>query len=168
MRVRLVFASAMLAVPACSSPSAPVADEVPADAVAIIPNDFSEAIQGMRYFSGFDERARLVIRDRETWTRVWLRATTTASSRPLPQVDFEQHMIIFAAMGLKRSGGYAIRIEQLYQRGNDVYAVVREIAPGRTCSVTDMLTAPVTAALVPRTSGRVYFVERTSVHVCGP
>jgi len=161
-----VLAPVVLAALACSSPSAPVVNEVPADAVALVADDFTEAIQGMKYFSGYDDRARLVIRDRETWTRVWLRATTSASSRPVPQVDFDQHMIIFAAMGLQRSSGYEIEIEELYRRGNDIYAVVREISPGYYCAIRWALTAPVTAALVPRTSGRVFFVERTSVRHC--
>ena len=166
MRARILLAPVVCAAMACSSPSAPVADEVPADAVAIVRDDFSDAIEWMRHYSGFRDRARLIIRDRETWTRVWLRVTTSASSRPLPQVDFAEHMIVFAAMGGKPTGGYSIEIVQLYRRGADMYAVVRETSPGRGCAVTQALTAPVTAALVPRTSGRVFFVERTAQIHC--
>lgn len=166
MRTCCLLASVIFTASACSSPPAPVADEVPADAVAIVPADFGEAIQGIRSYSGYHVRARLVIRDRETWTGVWLRASGPAPSRPLPQVDFDQHMIIFAAMGLQPSGGYEITIERLYRRGEDIYAVVEERSPGRGCAVTLALTAPVTAALVPRTGGRVHFIERTRVRHC--
>ncbi len=166
MRARLLILSLALAVIGCSSPSAPEASKVPNDAVAIVGDDFRDAIEGMRHFSGYGDRARRVIRDRDTWTRVWLRVTTSASSRPLPQVDFDRHMIIFAAMGTKSTGGYQIEIAQLFRRGDDFYAVVRETSPGRGCGVTTAETAPVTAALVPRTPGRVIFVERSAFHHC--
>ena len=166
MRTRFLIVPLALAAFGCGSPSAPDASEVPSDAVAILGDDFRDAVEGMRHFSGYDERARRVIRDRDTWIRVWLRVTTTASSRPVPQVDFDRHMIIFAAMGTKPNTGYAIEITELYRRGPDVYAVVVESSPGRGCLVGQAETAPVTAALVPRTSGRVHFVERTSVHDC--
>ena len=166
MPARRMIALAALALLGCSSPSAPEASEVPSDAVAIVGNDFQDAIDGMRHFSGHEERARRVIRDRETWIRVWLRVTTTASSRPVPQVDFDRNMIIFAAMGTRPNTGYQIEISQLYRHGDDIYAVVRETSPGRSCVVGQAITAPVTAALVPRTSGRVHFVEQTRVQHC--
>jgi len=166
MRVRLLMFSITFALLGCSSPSAPEVPDVPDDAVAIVRDDFQDAVDGMRHFSGYDEPARRVIRDRETWTRVWLRVTTNASSRSLPQVDFDRHMIIFAAMGSKPSTGYQIQITELYRRGEDIYAVVLEQSPGRGCVVGPAITAPVAAALVPRTSGRVHFVERTRTHRC--
>lgn len=166
MRTRFLIVPFALAVVGCGSPSAPEASEVPSDAIAIVGDDFRDAVEGMRHYSGYDERARRVIRDRDTWIRVWLRVTTSASSRPVPQVNFDQHVIIFAAMGTKPSTGYAIEITELYRRGPDIYAVVRERSPGRGCLVGQAITAPVTAALVPRTSGRVHFVERATVHDC--
>ena len=167
MHARLLIIPFAFGLLGCSNPTKSEVSEVPNDAVAIVGDDFRDAIEGMRHFSGYDERARRVIRDRDTWIRVWLRVTTTASSRPVPQVDFERQMIIFAAMGTKPSTGYQIEIEQLYRRGEDIYAVVRETSPGRGCVVGAAITAPVTAALVPRTSGRVHFVERTRQHRCG-
>lgn len=170
MRARLLLAPIVLAALACSDPSSPEFDEVPADAVALVASafsDFDEALDALRYFSGHEDRARLVIRDDSTWARVWRRAANSAPSQSLPPVDFELHMIIFAAMGGQRSTGYGIEIEQLYRRGEDIYAVVRETSPGDRCLVGHAITAPVTAALVPRTRGRVHFVERTSIRACG-
>ena len=166
MLARRLIVPLAFALLGCGSSTAPEVRDIPNDAVAIVGNDFQEAIDGMRYYSAYDERARRVIRDRETWIQVWLRVTTTASSRPVPHVDFESNMIIFAAMGTRPTGGYQIEIAQLYRRGDDIYAVVRETSPGRGCNLTQAVTAPVTAALVPRTSGSVYFVERTAVQHC--
>jgi hypothetical protein len=167
MLARLLIVPVAFALLGCSSSTSPEASEVPNDAIAIVADDFQDAIDGMRHFSAYDERARLVIRDRETWIRVWLRVTTSASSRPVPQVDFDRNMIIFAAMGTRPNTGFQIEISQLYRHGEDIYAVVRETSAGRGCVVGQAITAPVTAALVPRTSGRVYFVERTRVQHCG-
>lgn len=147
-----------LGIPGCSNSTSPEVREVPSDAVAFVAADFDEALNALRYFSGYDERARLVIRDQATWARVWRRAAGTASSHSVPVVDFEQHMIIFAAMGTKPSGGYHIDIEGLYRRGADIYVVVAETMP--RCGSATVETAPATAALVPRTIGRVRFVER--------
>jgi hypothetical protein len=162
----MIVAVALTLLGCSNTPMEPQPRDVPNDAVAIVGDDFEDALEGMRHFSGYEERARRVIRDRDTWIRVWLRVTTTASSRPVPQVDFDRHMIIFAAMGTRPNTGYQIEIVQLYRRGEDVYAVVRETSPGRNCVVGQAITAPVTAALVPRTSGQVHFVEQRSVRHC--
>src|SRR5688500_18511049 len=116
MHARLLIIPVAFALLGCNSPTSSEVSEVPNDAVAIVGDDFQDAIEGMRHFSGYEERARRVIRDRDTWLRVWLRVTTTASSRPVPQVDFDRNMIIFAAMGTKPNTGYQIEIVQLYRR----------------------------------------------------
>ena len=166
MRAPRHLAALLAAALACGSPSAPDGGTVPNYAVAVAPLDYDGALSALKYYSGYGDRDRLVIRDRSTWSRVWLRAATTASSHSLPQVDFERHMIIFAAMGSQPSTGYRIEIEELYRGGEDMYVVVRETSPGPTCGVRFAITAPLTAALVPRTRGRVHFVERTTITVC--
>lgn len=166
MRIRLLITPVVFSLLGCSSPSAPEARDVPSDAAAIVGEDFRDAIEGMRHFSGYEDRARRVIRDRETWARVWLRATSGAPPRPLPEVDFDKRMIVFAAMGSQRSTGHRIEIIQLSRLGEDLYVVVKETSPGLSCAFAWAMTAPVTAALVPRSSGAVHFVERTAVADC--
>ena len=158
MRLRHLLPLVFFGLLACGNPTSLEVDEVPSDAVALVAVDFDEALNPLRYFSGYDAPARLVIRDEARWARVWQRAATSASSHSLPRVDFDRHMIIFAAMGEKPSGGYHIDIEGLFRRGDDMYVVVRETFP--RCGSPDVITAPATAALVPRNRGRVYFVER--------
>ena len=166
MRLRLVVVGILLATSACGNPTAPVVSKVPNDALLLAAVDFDEALNALRFFSGYDDRARLVIRDHATWSRVWRRAAGTSSSHSLPHVDFDRHVIIFAAMGTRTSTGYLIEIEQLFRRGDDIYAVVNQTSPGPACGTGDAITAPITAALAPRIGGRVYFVERTTVNRC--
>jgi hypothetical protein len=160
---RPVLVAGLLTMAACSDAQAP---EVPPNA-ALLPAAVLEDLTPFRFHSGFEGRERLVIRDPATWERTW-RALVAAvqPAPPVPAVDFTRDMVVLAAMGTRRSGGFVIDVEGVYDGGGRVYAAVLETSPGAGCAVTLAITTPVAAVRVPRRDGPVTFVERSRTVDC--
>jgi hypothetical protein len=120
-----------------------------------------------RLQSGFAVRARLVVQDDDTWTKLW--PALAGTTRPLPQapdVDFASHAVVVAAMGPRTSSGYSIRIDDAATLYGDIWISVVEQSPGAACTVTDALSSPVAVVLVPQFVGQAQFVERTEQQIC--
>ena len=118
--------------------------------------------------SGFQNPARLVVRDALHWKVVWAQTFHGMTPvPPLPAIDFSREMVVVAALGLRSSGGYGILIDGASEIDTDEVAVeVRSISPGSRCFVTAALTQPVDIARLRRHDGPVRFVERSEVHSC--
>lgn len=117
--------------------------------------------------SGLSASTRVVIRDAAAWKEMWSRIWTTQPAPPLPNVDFNQEMVIVAALGTRSSGGYSIAIESAYREGGSLHIVIRTEAPGSGCMATMALTAPVDVARVPRSADPVQFHEKDVTRNCG-
>jgi protease stability complex PrcB-like protein len=117
-------------------------------------------------YSGFDQPAQLVIRDAGGWAAFWDQLYRNQTTRPaLPAVDFAQQMVVVAAMGTRNAGGYSIAVEQV-SFGSEVLVDVLERSPGRTCGVSQALTQPVDAVVVPSSDAPVRFQETAAVYDC--
>jgi hypothetical protein len=117
--------------------------------------------------SGVENRQRAVLTRQEEWTALWDRAHANLMPRPpAPAVDFDQRIVVVAAMGLRSSGGYAIRVDAVHRDGDDLYVRVHEVSPGARCLVTAALTAPITAVALPRLGGQVVFVDSAETRDC--
>lgn len=105
-----------------------------------------------------------VIRDTATLAQFWERARVRD---PLPAVDFSQRMVIIAALGERRTGGYRIDIEKVLATDTGVRVQIQASTPGEACMVTQALTQPFHIVSVPAHSGPVAFdIEHTTVE-CG-
>ena len=69
-------------------------------------------------------------------------------------------MAIVAAMGMRRSGGYSIAIENIFSAEGKLRVVVREVAPKTGSMTTQALTAPLVVVRLARSNDPVSFVER--------
>ena len=128
---------------------------------------FEEIEGAASSMSGISERQRLVIDDVESWATFWARLHANISPEPPPPiVDFENRVVVAAAMGQRATGGYAIRIEEITRVGDDLRVVVVETAPGPTCLTTQSFSAPATAVSVPRPAKHVDFAEEAETRDC--
>ena len=120
------------------------------------------------HYSGFENPARIVVRDAEQWAAVWAQTFNNVTPvPPRPAIDFSQEMVVVVALGVRSSGGYGILIDGASEIGADEVAIaVRSISPAARCVVTAALTQPVDIARMPRHDGPVRFVERNEVHYC--
>jgi hypothetical protein len=128
--------------------------------------------------------ARIVIRDGETWDQQWKqmwegpacsggKSFTMDTSGHLvpntipaaPDIDFSREMIIVAAMGPRPTFGYAITIEEAYERSDRLEVVVRSISPG-SCGSFQMETQPVEIVRIVKTEHPIVFREIKAVMEC--
>lgn len=105
-----------------------------------------------------------VIRDTETLAQFWERARVRD---PLPAVDFSQRMVIIAALGERRTGGYRIDIRQVLATDAGVRVEIRAATPGENCLVSQALTQPFHIVSVPARSGPVRFSIEHDTIECG-
>ena len=149
---RLALVLPLLALLACNdSPSEP------ADRTVLIATVVEQSFSGVQI--GRDE----VIVDDNTWARVWEEIHAPMSPRPaLPAVDFGREMLLLAALGMRVSGCYSVRIVAVEEAGSGLRAAIEEKTPGTSCACGGALTHPVHVVRLPRHSGPVSFVYRST------
>jgi len=121
--------------------------------------------------SGFSDRRRMVIRDRETWEDVWKQLYSGSMSftrapggemvpnlpPPAPRIDFSHNMLLVVTMGSEPTSGYAIMVDGVFEHANHLEIVVRNVSPGRGCGTLQYLTQPVDVVEVEKREGSVVF-----------
>ncbi len=117
--------------------------------------------------SGIDEPENFVLRDPEGWATAWQRIQIRSRPAPaMPVVDFEREMIVVAALGRQRSGGYTIRVDRAYREGPKTVIIVQAESPGEGCIVTNALTSPVDIARLPLSAEPVEIRVESSPREC--
>jgi len=105
-----------------------------------------------------------VFRAPDEFRQAWEADGGTAAT--LPGVDFEKEMVLAVFAGEKRTGGHAIRIEQVALGGTEADPVVcvlyRQTAPPPNAMVIQVLTHPAHAVVVKKVSGAVKFLDIAS------
>jgi hypothetical protein len=117
--------------------------------------------------SGYSERTRLVVDNQADWEQAWARLMGSRTAVPsVFPVDFTNQIVVVAAMGTRPSAGYSILINGAASDDQALRISVAELSPGPSCVVAAVLSQPVTAASLPRSSGHVEFVESSCVDDC--
>jgi hypothetical protein len=171
---RLLFLLTLVIAPGCApagetqtDAAAPEARTTMSQEVSML-RRFPEEVQGaLRVNSGMETTTREAIRDRGEWDRLWSRLNARGG-RPItrPEVDFAREMVLVAAMGRRRTGGYIVRIESARTEGGEVVATVVETSPGPRCGAITMATAPADAVVVTRSTLPVRWDVRQVVTDC--
>jgi hypothetical protein len=159
----VLVVAGLLALTACRVPAE--TDRIPAEAVRVPGTDMETLID--EWNTDVDEPARLVIADTDSWARFWSDVHRHQEPAPEPPaIDFEQRLVLAAAMGQRPSGGYQLVIEEVAAADGRLYAAVLERSPGATCMTADVITAPVHAVAVPATDAAVTWIERQETYEC--
>ena len=122
----------------------------------------------------------MVIRDRETWADVWKQINSGPMSftlgpggekvpnlpPPAPQIDFSHNMLLVVTMGSEPTSGYAIVVDGVYEHGNQLEVVVRNVSPGRSCFNLQYVTQPVDIVELEKREGSVVFRDVDIVTDC--
>ncbi|HEX2792493.1 MAG TPA: protease complex subunit PrcB family protein [Candidatus Paceibacterota bacterium] len=112
------------------------------------------------------ERKNYAARDAESFARLWAMAHGTDGTTPLP-VDFDENYVIGVFMGQQPSGGHAIEVSSVTDRGGERVVAVTLTRPGSTCVVTNALTSPYQFVVVPNGMNAHENVDTELVSVCG-
>lgn len=99
-------------------------------------------------YSAAKASRREVLRDPATWQSLWTELQNPR--RIAPPIDFERQMVLFVALGERRTGGHAIAIVRAEVFEGTLVVHVRESGPMPGGMTTMALTAPFQAIAVPR------------------
>jgi len=118
-------------------------------------------------YTGFGEPARMVVRDAQRWVEVWARAFVGRSEVPeRPAIDFSREIVLVAAQGAQGSGGYDISIDRVALKDGAIAVHVTTTSPDERCLTLAVVTSPVVMVHLPRSEGRVRFIEHARVARC--
>jgi hypothetical protein len=139
---------------ACTNPTAP------ASTGPVSIQRFAPTSRSLAEFSGYDEPQRFVIRDSATMAMVWETIYRGVSPRPgMPLIDFTHNMVLVVALGTRPTSGYNIVLESA-TNGTDGLTVYARISAPSSSATLPVVTQPLDAGVVPRTTGPVRFVDR--------
>ena len=139
----------------CSSPA------VPTESIAVTTLAESTDAEG-----GLKTEATFVIRDADTLRRVWAQVFGSRTTREVPSVNFNEVIIVIAAMGAEPTTGYEIKITGATRRDRGVVVGVTTVSPGPSCAVSQVITYPVALSRLPRTDANVGFEFTRTTRAC--
>jgi hypothetical protein len=107
-----------------------------------------------------------VARTQNEWEELWARHTSTELPRPeLPPVDFDRDMVVFAAVGVRPTTGYAFEIERVEpQITGDLLVEALERVPAPDAILPQVVSQPFHVIAMRKRGGNV----RLSTEVQGP
>lgn len=106
--------------------------------------------QPVRFFTiargtqtGIRHPLQVVIRSASEWVELWSRHTAiTIPPPPVPEIDFSHEMVIGVLTGERRSGGYDIKILEVWRQADRLLVLYRETTPPTGTFTTQALTHP--------------------------
>lgn len=155
---QLLFISAVLLATACSDTGITPAETAP--------KAISEPLFATLYSNVRDAR-RIVIHDEASWAALWAEMVSSGSMPTTPpRVDFSKEDVVVAAMGERRFAGYEITITGVEQDAGHLRVDVASKTPSPTCDHSEVITTPLHAVRVSKTSEPISFNETTVVLSC--
>ncbi|NMG83356.1 MAG: protease complex subunit PrcB family protein [Methanosarcinales archaeon] len=112
--------------------------------------------------SGHKERKKYTITDNSDWMNLW----DIHISPPLPEVDFNQEMIIAVFYGTIASGGYTTKITKVIENKTNLVVFIKEIIPGKSCIVSAGETSPYHIIKIQKVDKEVIFNVDKEVIYC--
>lgn len=110
------------------------------------------------YYGGLAQPVYRVVRSREEWEILWReleprtsREQSQASPNPPPDIDFQQSVLIIAAMGTRSNGGYSLEISSVVETPQRIVVTVAEQSPGVRCLTTQAITHPIAIVTTAQT-----------------
>jgi hypothetical protein len=108
--------------------------------------------------SNIEESKYMIINDKKTYNEVFLKINQTRVPKiDIQNIDFENNQIIALFMGMKSSGGYAIAIDHILCKTDELTVYIKENKPNGPA--TSVLTQPYFIAQIPKTDKKINFVK---------
>jgi PrcB C-terminal len=122
---------------------------------------------------GPDNPRRAVLKSRAEWEEAWKQIEPRTSRdegqvnrNPLPAIDFRQHALVMAAMGMRSDGCCSVEILSIVETTDHLVVAVLERVAGPGCMVTLAVTHPIALVRMPQTSKEVRFDVVSKIQQC--
>lgn len=102
--------------------------------------------------SEISRSTNVVVRTQTEWNEFWRwhQGALFDPSAKIPTVDFEKEMVLAVTMGLRPTGGYAIKIKSVESTSTSLKIIVAQEVPTPDAIVTTAFTAPFHFVAVPK------------------
>ena len=109
-------------------------------------------------YSGFAEQQGVVVYSTEEWEKLWKQVHASIVPTPeLPEVDFDQQIIVAVFAGEKPSGGYTVKVDRILQTDEAVTVYVVEDSPEPEEMTITVISYPYQMVKMPYTDLPVDF-----------
>ncbi len=108
-------------------------------------------------YTNHDSAKDYVIRESSEWVNLWNLTYKVQEAPQIPQVNFNEDMIIAVFEGWHNTGGYSIEIVKIIEKENSINVYVEERFPKPGEVVTLAETAPSHIVKIKKTNKQVIF-----------
>lgn len=154
-------------VPSPATPAAPIhsgtaVEFVPLSAEIVSPFD-----------GGVDIATRVLLKSHAEWEALWRQIEPRTSRipgqvepNPLPQINFSEHALIVAAMGMKPDGCCSVEILSVVETADRLLVTILEKKAGADCTVTLGETRPIALGVIKQTPKQAEFEVLNKTQDC--
>ncbi|NBB99582.1 MAG: protease complex subunit PrcB family protein [Bacteroidetes bacterium] len=163
MRAAALLALCLVLAPACEGEGTSP-DETPTSLTAEVLMDDELSIEAIDAgaMGAVAEERRDVITDAGALEARWNALYSHRSEVPAPpSINFDERVVAFASLGQRPTGGYRVELARAVHNEDRgvVELTVREVTPGPSCMVQQVLTFPYLLAAVEAVDAPYEFVE---------
>ncbi len=107
------------------------------------------------------------ITSQDSFKREWAKAYSELNpAPPLPDVDFEEKVVVMIMTETKSSGGYTINDISISKNQNATVISYKDVTPGDGCMTTQALTRPFVFLSTEKTDKPMHFKRESVTEDC--
>ncbi|MCI0413583.1 protease complex subunit PrcB family protein [bacterium] len=111
-------------------------------------------------YSGKKDAVAQVITSQQEWEQLWKQhVSVLVPQPPVPEIDFETHVLAVIFAGEKKSGGYAVVIKDVSIEADDVIVKYRLTEPQPNSFTIQVITQPFAVIKIEKPKGTVRLVK---------
>ncbi|WP_447637161.1 protease complex subunit PrcB family protein [Flavobacterium microcysteis] len=130
----------------CCSSTKKAADQKPADVKKQQQTALYQILSESAY-QGKEVKSYEVIKDQASLEKLY----EAINDNQVPKIDFAKERVVALFMGQRNTGGHAIKVKNVTEKGGKIYVDVQESSPGSGDIVTMALTNPFTIVKINST-----------------
>ncbi|MBI2280054.1 MAG: protease complex subunit PrcB family protein [Bacteroidetes bacterium] len=116
---------------------------------------------------GFQELTQEVYTNHTAFEKAWKLAWSNFSDpTPAPIVDFNNDVVVLVALGMRKNGGYQLKINSVSEEANEIMVDYTETTPNPKCTYSQSIIFPYEFISFSKTSKKVVFKSSSNVGEC--
>jgi hypothetical protein len=116
---------------------------------------------------GFQELTQEIYTNQTAFEKAWKLAWSNFSDpTPAPIVDFNKEMVVLVALGMRKNGGYQLKINSVREETNEIMVDYTETTPNPKCTYSQSIVFPYEFISFAKTNKKVSFKVAKQVGSC--
>lgn len=110
--------------------------------------------------SGFQTGMEKFISSEKDWVAIWQERQGNVKTKvPHPRIDFDRHVVVVVAMGMKKTTGYSIEITRVVKTKDDIQIFLKKTVPAEDTFPVVKVTSPFVFARMEKPDRPVVFLD---------